>query len=137
MAIANRTARRAQAWAIKAASPSSKSSVGWPSEISTSTGGSARASIGGLRSSAATSSSASPMAVTPAACRSTHCSCSTGVGVAMCQAARSAKRTARTNTRASGFSRATATIPGNDCRIAWLSAWILPSACIDPEQSHK
>ena len=39
MAIASRTARRAQGSAIRAASPASKSSVGWPSEIRTSTGG--------------------------------------------------------------------------------------------------
>ena len=77
------------------------------------------------------------MAVTPPACRSCQCSSSTGVGAAMCQWARSAKRTARTSTRASGLSRATRAIPGSDWRIAWLSACILPWAAIEPEQSQR
>ena len=137
MAIAKRTAFWAQGSRISLARPASKSSVGWPSEIRTRTGGSARSSIGGDCRTPATSSRASPMAVMPPASRSRHCSSCTGVGSARCHAAQSAKRTARTSTRASGLCSATSAMPGRDWRIAWFRACILPWAAIEPEQSQR
>src|SRR6185437_4624238 len=55
---------------------------------------------------------------------------------ATCHCAPSENRTARTKTSAFGFSSAAFCMCGMASLIALLRDWILPSACMEPEQSQ-
>ncbi|WP_197710962.1 hypothetical protein [Chromatium okenii] len=117
-----RTAFLPQGSAINICSPCVNSSVGSPSEISTSTGGKARSVIGGIRNCSANIVNARPKSVTPSAAKLFHLNSSTGVGCETCHCAPLENANARTNTSALGFSSATLRMCGNDSRIALLSA---------------